>query len=107
MESALSPRHPEHGAAGAGYFAERKMKKALLAFALLAGCGSPDQAGGNDTVAEPARTDSAASAGLTGLYEGGRPDQPDQLCMIDDGDGPAAFGLVVWGADLHSCLGAG
>ncbi len=83
------------------------MKKALLAFLLLAGCGSQDQGGNNQAVAEPPRGDSTASAGLTGLYEGGPSGQPDQLCMIGKEDGKAEFGLVVWGSNFHSCLGAG
>jgi hypothetical protein len=80
------------------------MNRLILAFFLLAGCGARDESGANQ--AAPGKA-GATPTGLTGLYESGPANQPDQLCLIDDGDGPARFGLVVWGSDLHSCLGAG
>lgn len=81
------------------------MKRTLLALMLVAGCGAGgDQAGNaaNQAVAQAVQT-----AGLTGLYEGGAVGRPNQMCVIDRGAGNARFGLVVWGANLHSCSGAG
>ena len=84
------------------------MRKSFLALAFLAGCGSQgDQAGNRTESAESEAPPISASASLTGLYEGGSASQPDQLCMIDEGEGPARFGLMVWGSNDHSCLGAG
>ena len=82
------------------------MKRHFLALLLLTGCGSQEE-GGNRAAARDDDAPIAASAGLTGLYEGGSAAQPDQLCMIDEGKAPVRFGLVVWGANNHSCLGAG
>jgi hypothetical protein len=82
------------------------MRTYFLALLLLAGCGSREEAGGNESVSAETETAFPASAGLTGLYEGGNAAQPDQLCMIDEGR-KVRFGLVVWGANDHSCLGAG
>lgn len=82
------------------------MRKYFLALLLVAGCGSQEE-GGNQAGAPANAPAGAASAGLTGLYEGGSAGQPDQLCMIDEGKAPTRFGLVVWGANNHSCLGAG
>jgi hypothetical protein len=83
------------------------MKKLFPILLLLAGCG--DQAADNKAAAgataEPAAA-VAASSGLTGLYEGGEGPQKNQLCMVGEGD-KAQFGLLVWGANLHSCSGAG
>ena len=84
------------------------MKRHILAALLLAGCGSQGDETGN--AGEPAQSEAppiTASSSLTGLYEGGDAARPDQLCMIDEGEGPARFGLVVWGSNDHSCLGAG
>ena len=83
------------------------MRIYIVAFLLLAGCGSQETAGGNEASAPESGPAIPASAGLTGLYEGGKAGQPDQLCMIDEGKAPVRFGLVVWGANDHSCLGAG
>lgn len=84
------------------------MRKSFLALVLLAGCGSQgDEAGNRTESAESEAPPISASASLTGLYEGGTASQPDQLCMIDEGEGPARFGLMVWGSNDHSCLGAG
>ncbi|HMJ93080.1 MAG TPA: hypothetical protein VK472_03155 [Allosphingosinicella sp.] len=82
------------------------MRTYLLALLLLAGCGSQDQGADNQAGSETGPV-FPPSAGLTGLYEGGSAAQPDQLCMIDEDKAPARFGLVVWGANDHSCLGAG
>ena len=97
------------------------MKKALIALALVSGCGASDQESGN--VATPSRNAAAAAAerqdggpagdgatagatSLTGLYEGGSGAQTNQLCMVEKA-GKAQFGLIVWGANMHSCSGAG
>jgi hypothetical protein len=82
------------------------MRRHFLALLLVAGCGSQEEAG-NQASAPESGPPLSASASLTGLYEGGSASQPDQLCMIDEGEAPARFGLVVWGAENHSCLGAG
>ncbi len=82
------------------------MRRYLLALLLVAGCGSQDESGNRASVPEEAPPISA-SGNLIGLYEGGTAAQPDQLCMIDEGEAPARFGLVVWGSNDHSCLGAG
>jgi hypothetical protein len=76
------------------------MRQVWMALVLVAGCGAGgDQA---NNAADPIQT-----AGLTGLYESGPPGRPNQICVIDQGTGSAQFGLVVWGANLHSCSGAG
>ena len=91
------------------------MKKPLIALVLLAGCGpagpGKDAAGANGASPEAAARETGgqavATARLTGLYEGGRAGQPDQLCVVERGAGDARFGIIVWGANLHSCSGAG
>ena len=82
------------------------MKRYFPALLLVAGCGSQEDSG-NQASASAEAPSISASASLTGLYEGGNAGQPDQLCMIDEGKAPVRFGLVVWGAENHSCLGAG
>ena len=91
------------------------MKQALALLLILAGCGRGDQPaenraepaagrGGSDgTAPAPAP---AASVRLAGLYEGGAGAQKNQMCIVETG-GRTQFGLVVWGANLHSCSGAG
>jgi hypothetical protein len=93
------------------------MKKPLIALVLVTGCGGPAQpgndaaAGGNGVSPEAAARDAVgqavATARLTGLYEGGEPGRPNQLCIVDRGTGDARFGIIVWGAGLRSCSGAG
>lgn len=93
------------------------MKKTLIALALLAGCGEAEDgqrsaATGNGAAAANAAAPAAKggvvpAAGLTGLYEGGDVDPRNQLCIIDKGEAGAQFGLVVWGANMHSCSGSG
>lgn len=83
------------------------MRTCFLALVLLAGCGPQDKGGGNESDAPASKAVFPASAGLTGLYEGGSAPRTDQLCMIEAGKAPIRFGLVVWGANDHSCLGAG
>lgn len=81
------------------------LQTALLA-ALLAGCGSQDKTAGNEAVGGGGEAAGAgAPAGLTGLYQGGTPGRPDQLCIVD-GANPK-FGLIVWGSNDHSCMGSG
>jgi hypothetical protein len=92
------------------------VKKCLFLLLLVAACGTPGQPDGNQT--QPAaksgpeatpletRAAPAAPAGLTGLYEGARTAQTDQLCMIGGAD-QGRFGTIVWGSAEHSCLGAG
>jgi hypothetical protein len=96
------------------------MKKSLIVLVLLAGCGRSEPEGGNTAAAggnasapaeqaaqqSPART-AVATAGLTGLFEGGSGQQRSQLCVIDRGSGNAKFGITVWGANMHSCSGSG
>lgn len=79
------------------------MKRIWIALMLVAGCGAGGDNGNKaENMAAPVQ-----AAGLTGLYEGGATTRPNQMCVIDKGQGEAAFGLVVWGANLHSCSGAG
>ncbi|MBA3677150.1 MAG: hypothetical protein H0W74_07065 [Sphingosinicella sp.] len=80
------------------------MKRILMALMLVAGCGAGGDAGDK---ADNTAAGAVQAAGLTGLYEGGATTRPNQMCVIDKGKGEAAFGLVVWGANLHSCSGAG
>ena len=49
----------------------------------------------------------ASPTDLTGLYEKKSGETANQLCMIAKGTDKARFGMVVWGANLHSCSGAG
>jgi len=82
------------------------MKTYLLAFALLAGCGTSERTADNRNEAGPPVVETSAGTGLTGLYEGGRGAQPDQLCIVEKG-ATAQFGMVVWGGNMHSCSGSG
>ena len=81
------------------------MKRILIALALVAACGRSEDR--QETEAQDAVADAVGTATLTGLYEGGEAGAPNQLCIIDRGSGDARFGLVVWGANLHSCSGSG
>ncbi|MBV8687791.1 MAG: hypothetical protein JOZ90_05700 [Alphaproteobacteria bacterium] len=95
------------------------MRKSLVALMLVAGCGGAQPAANRSAAAPqgapagaaPGAAPAASSAGdgpasLTGLWEGGRADRPDQLCLIEKG-GKTQFGIVTWGANLDSCSGAG
>jgi hypothetical protein len=93
------------------------MRRILLAFVLVAGCGgsgpaaneaaAPTEAarpGGASPSEGPARGGSDVS--LAGLWAGGSAAHRDQLCMVER-KGKTQFGVVVWGANLSSCSGAG
>lgn len=84
------------------------MKKIATLALFLAAC-APQAA--DETNATGNETAAAAPAGagnaLTGLYQGGPADRPNQLCMVGGGNGPVQFGLVVWGSNMHSCSGTG
>jgi len=92
------------------------MKYLLPILALVAGCGRGDQPAANEAAPDsrtpvagspaPAALAKAADARLTGLYEGGRGEQKNQLCLVEKG-AETQFGLLVWGGNLHSCSGAG
>lgn len=88
------------------------VNKVLALFVLLAACSpggskqGTEQAGSAPGASPPAGGP-AALGSLTGLYEGGAAGQPNQLCIIERKGGTTHFGLVVWGANLHSCSGTG
>jgi hypothetical protein len=96
------------------------MKKSLLALALVAGCGASGERNASAPAGTPGgqRDGSPASAtqasppadeggrSLVGLWQGGDARRPNQLCVVRRGDAPQ-FGLVVWGASMRSCSGAG
>jgi hypothetical protein len=81
------------------------LKKLLIAFLFLAACDQGQDANrqaarapvGAGGTAQPPRLET-----LTGLYEGGGPGRLNQLCVAGD-----RFGLVIWGANDHSCSGSG
>lgn len=88
------------------------MRKLLILLVVaLSACGTGEDdsrnAAGPDAAAGNAVADAVRTAGLTGLYEGGQAGTPSQLCIVDRGSGDARFGLVVWGANTHSCSGTG
>jgi hypothetical protein len=95
----------------------RVVKKSLIFVLLVAGCGGSEQpgqneAGRNDTAraqesSVPGPAPQSPDTRLTGLYESGPETQRNQLCMVEKGGGSAQFGVVVWGANMHSCSGAG
>lgn len=91
------------------------MKKLLLTLLFLPGCSDEEsanrQAPANGAApAEPAPRSAAgaapALATLVGLYEGGDSARPHRMCVVEAA-GETRFGLVVWGANDHSCSGAG
>ena len=96
------------------------MKKSLVVLALVAGCGASGernpsapangaQPGTNQAVVATPDTAGAATgegASVLGLWQSGGGKQPNQLCVVRHGDTPQ-FGLVVWGANMRSCSGAG
>jgi hypothetical protein len=83
------------------------MKKYMVLLAFVTGCGASDD--GNDSAppqGRPAAVAVAAPSSLAGYYEGGSAAAPNQLCVVEKG-GDAQFGIVVWGANLSACSGAG
>ena len=79
-----------------------------VALALVAGCGTQEKGAGNQAADSGGKTAAGgASAALAGLYEGGTVPQRDQLCIVERGGNASQFGLIVWGANDHSCMGAG
>ena len=99
------------------------MNKALIALALVAGCGASEREGGNAVAvgeqgggaaaSSPGGTGAGApdkagtAARLTGLYEAGAGPQKSQLCMVEKSAGEAQFGIIVWGANMLACQGVG
>ena len=83
------------------------MKKSLSILFLLAACGSSEQPDNQSAAGDANRPRVISMAGLVGLYESGPVKQPNQLCIIDEEQGPAQFGLILWGGNLHNCSGAG
>lgn len=92
------------------------MHKSLAALLLLVGCGGADSPANNAAAPAAGATPTApqggeagaaapAPASLVGLYEGGQPGRPNQLCIVEKG-GKTQFGVVAWGA-VNSCSGAG
>jgi hypothetical protein len=79
-----------------------------VALALLGGCGSQEKDAGNQAAGEVGKASApGGSASLAGLYEGGSAARRDQLCIVERGGGTNQFGLIVWGSNDHSCMGAG
>ena len=94
----------------------------FLATLLLAACGSggdgegnraagPGSGKGSGSGSAPASSTPPAGpirAGesLTGLYEKKEGGLSSQLCIVER-SGSARFGLNLWGANMHSCSGAG
>ncbi len=86
------------------------MKKILVLLLALSACspaGQEAKDAAGSKMASSTSTAGGSAESLTGLYEGGQAGQPNQLCMVGEGQGSARFGLVVWGANLHSCSGTG
>ena len=98
------------------------MNKALIALALVAGCGASERDGGNTASAGAqagAEAPGGAGAGsgplekavatarLTGLYEAGAGPRKSQLCIVEKAAGDAQFGIIVWGANMLACQGVG
>lgn len=88
-----------------------------MALLTLSACQSQPEKAGNaadpggnmaETTASTATKPGAAITTLTGLYEGpGQAGRTSQMCMVDPAGETARFGLVVWGANDHSCSGSG
>ena len=90
------------------------MKKLLIPLLILGGCsGGEGQSDGNalapanggPSAQSPARPGEIAT--LAGLYEGDAAPRKNQLCIVENAGETPRFGLVVWGANLHSCSGSG
>lgn len=91
------------------------MKRLLIALLFASACQSqPEDPDGNEAgpsanraSTQPSRPGAAITT-LTGLYEGpGQAGRTSQMCMVDPAGETARFGLVVWGANDHSCSGSG
>jgi hypothetical protein len=92
------------------------MKKILLSLIFFGAC-SPDAAddrqapaGGAASAAPKAgqpKTTPGRIGTLAGLYEGGTGASKHQMCVVEGSGGSQRFGLVVWGANMHSCAGSG
>jgi hypothetical protein len=89
------------------------MKKLLIALLVLGGCSGGDEQSDGNALA-PAGGKSASApvrpgeiGSLTGLYEGGDVSRKNQLCMVENEGEQPRFGLVLWGANQHSCSGSG
>ena len=92
------------------------MKKLLIVLMLLTGCKQSTDGGeaGNQVGGPGQQASSGGRAGgggrlteLVGLYESGRGQQKNQMCIVEGSEGEARFGLVVWGGAMHSCSGSG
>lgn len=90
------------------------MKKLLIALLILGGCsGGEGQGDDNAIVPADGRKTGQASmrpgeiSTLMGLYEGDGAPRANQLCIVENAGETPRFGLVVWGANLHSCSGSG
>ena len=84
------------------------MRQVLMALVLVAGCGAgSDQANESGGKGKGGRGGGSVQiTELAGLYEGGAPLRPNQMCMVEKG-GEASFALVVWGTGMNSCSGSG
>jgi hypothetical protein len=113
---APSPGLPEPPAAGMSRGVETIMRRILVAFVLVAGCGGSGPASNqasppvaqrspDPSPAEPAPPPEREPS-LAGLWEGGAAAHRDQLCLVVKGS-KTQFGVVVWGSNLASCSGAG
>lgn len=88
------------------------MKKLLIALVILSGCSQGEEQANQ---AAPDKTGSGAASKakpgeirtLMGLYEGGDVEPKNQLCMVENEGEQTRFGMVVWGANQHSCSGSG
>ncbi len=91
----------------------------LLAVTMLfAACGGGAEGEGNKAGSAGSVTGSGSGSGaaasgpiragdsLTGLYEKKEGGLSSQLCIVERGSA-ARFGLNLWGANMHSCSGAG
>ena len=94
------------------------MKKLMLAALFLASCSQSgeddrEQKSGSAVAPQPRSAPAAQPsaekgeiASLVGLYEGGG-EPRNQMCVVKGKGGEQRFGLIVWGASQHSCMGSG
>ena len=95
------------------------MKTLPFLLLLLAACSSeerePRQQTGGKMTAPAARSapqaerqrDEGSIGSLVGLYESGRGERRNQMCVVKGKGGDQRFGLIVWGDNQHSCMGSG